>query len=95
MGQHPSSLRWIVGDGFFQILIREEGIPKTAFIFCQGLYLHSPALNRSFVVQTDASSCGLEAALLQEFDDVLCSIVYVSHTMMPAECNYCDEARVS
>lgn len=50
--------------------------------------LHFPDLNRSFVLQTNASSCCLGAVLWQDVDGVLCPVAYASHIMTLAKLNY-------
>ena len=50
--------------------------------------LQLPDLNKPFVLQTDASDCGLGAVLLQEYGGVLRPVAFTSHTLTPAERNY-------
>lgn len=50
--------------------------------------LQLPDLNKDFVLQTDASDCGLGAVLLQEHGGVLKPVAFASHTLTPAERNY-------
>lgn len=59
---------------------------RTAILTTTTLKL--PDLNRPFVLQTDASSYGLGAVLLQEMNGTLRPIAFASHTMTPAERNY-------
>lgn len=47
-----------------------------------------PRLDQEFVVRTDASSVGLGAVLLQEFEDVLHPVSYASRKLLEREKNY-------
>ena len=47
-----------------------------------------PDFSSTFVVQTDASSVGIGAALLQERDHHLHPVTFVSRKLLPRECNY-------
>ena len=40
------------------------------------------------MLRTDASSVGLGAVLLQDFDGVLHPVVFASRKLLPRECNY-------
>ena len=50
--------------------------------------LHGPFFDHPFVIQTDASDCGLGAVLIQTIDGVERVLYFARRTMTPAERNY-------
>jgi len=50
--------------------------------------LRLPNFDAKFLLQTDSSSRGIGAALLQEFDGVKHPIGFASRKLLPRECNY-------
>lgn len=50
--------------------------------------LQLPDLNQPFVLQTDASDCGVGAVLLQEHDGLLRPVAFASQTLNSAQRNY-------
>ena len=64
----------------------------TSASFCQAIntesVLHSPDFNQLFTVQTDASSVGIGAVLLQEVDGELKPVVFLSRKLLDRETRY-------
>ena len=50
--------------------------------------LKLPDHQKPFILQTDASNCGLKASLMQEHNDELYPVAYASKKLSSAECKY-------
>ena len=55
---------------------------------CQPPVLHLPNVNKPFILQTDASSEGIGAILLQEEGPVKHPVAFASKKLLPCEKNY-------
>ena len=62
-------------------LTLQESLPKKPI-------LKLPDHQKPFILQTDASNCGLGASLMQEHDDKLYPVAYASKKLSSAECKY-------
>ena len=57
-------------------------------ILCKVPILLLPQMDAPFVLRTDASSIGLGAVLLQDFEGLLHPVAFASRKMLQRECNY-------
>ena len=76
----PESVRWEDAQGKAFVTLRESLVRK--------LILRLPDHNKTFILHTDASNCGLGAALMQKHEERFFPFAYESKKLTSAERKY-------
>lgn len=69
-----------------QFLDKDAALAKS--LIASALILHSPMLDKSFVIQTDTSNTGIGVVLTQEIDEKKRVIEFASKVLTSTEHNY-------
>ena len=82
-------------EKFIWTSVQEEAFVEIKNRICNAPTLRYPNFQKKFYLMTDASASGLGAALMQEHDDRLVPIYFLSRSLTKAEKNYSTTKRES